>query len=66
MKRGSGKAPPIECTECGQRDVIQIGLTLPDGTEVTFNSCHQCEHRWWQADGGIIDLSTVLEKARKQ
>jgi hypothetical protein len=55
----------VRCSECGAADAIQIALTLPDGTEVDFNSCHRCEHRWWDADGEVIDLTTVLEKARR-
>ncbi len=52
----------LVCTSCGQDSVIQIEMTLPDGTEVVFNSCHVCENRWWDKDGesvpvdGIIDL----------
>lgn len=66
MRRRSEHGSPVACAECGQEDVIQIELTLPDGTEVTFNSCHRCEHRWWESESGVIDLNTVLEKARKQ
>ncbi|MCB2223892.1 MAG: hypothetical protein KQH83_06910 [Actinobacteria bacterium] len=55
----------VECAKCGARDAIQIKLTLPDGTNVDFNSCHRCEHRWWHSDGEVIDLTTVLEKSRK-
>lgn len=55
----------VECAKCGARDAIQIRLTLPDGTGVDFNSCHRCEHRWWDADGEVLDLTTVLEKSRK-
>jgi hypothetical protein len=37
-------------------------MTLPDGTEVAFCSCHICEAKWWNREGeavavdGIIDL----------
>lgn len=55
----------VVCPDCGARDAIQIKLTLPDGTGVDFNSCHRCEHRWWNSDGRVIDLTTVLEKSRK-
>ena len=56
----------VECRDCGAADAIQIDLTLPDGTEVHFSSCHRCEHRWWSADGEVIDLTTVLDKSRKR
>lgn len=47
---------------CGQSSVIQIEMTLPDGSDVVFNSCHVCEAKWWDREGesvpvdGIIDL----------
>jgi DNA-directed RNA polymerase subunit M/transcription elongation factor TFIIS len=52
----------LVCTSCGQDSVIQIEMTLPDGTEVVFCSCHVCEAKWWDREGesiavdGIIDL----------
>lgn len=55
----------VACANCGGKDAIQIAITLPDDTEVTFNSCHRCEHRWWESGSGMIDLNVVLEKARK-
>jgi hypothetical protein len=64
-RRKVGTTNQVECADCGARDAIQIGLTLPDGTSVDFNSCHRCEFRWWKADGEVIDLTTVLEKSRK-
>jgi hypothetical protein len=45
--------------------VIQIELTLPDGAEVEFYSCHTCEARWWNQDGEPLALDTVLEMAKK-
>ncbi len=63
-KQGRSTAQ-VECASCGAADAIQIKLTLPDGTAVDFSSCHRCEHRWWHADGEVIDLTTVLEKSRK-
>jgi DNA-directed RNA polymerase subunit M/transcription elongation factor TFIIS len=55
----------VTCEDCGASDAIQIELTLPDGTAVNFHSCHRCEHRWWDSDGEVIDLTTVLERARR-
>jgi DNA-directed RNA polymerase subunit M/transcription elongation factor TFIIS len=59
------EALTVECASCGARDAIQIELNLPDGSDVTFNSCHRCEHRWWESGSEVIDLTSVLEKARK-
>jgi hypothetical protein len=55
----------LACADCGADSVIQIELTLPDGTEVTFYSCHKCENRWWDRDGQELDLEVVLDLARK-
>ncbi len=52
----------LVCTSCGQNSVIQIEMTLPDGSQVIFCSCHVCEAKWWDKEGeavpfdGIIDL----------
>lgn len=60
MGKASGSG--LICTSCGQSSVIQIEMTLPDGSEVMFNSCHVCEAKWWDKEGepiavdGIIDL----------
>jgi DNA-directed RNA polymerase subunit M/transcription elongation factor TFIIS len=60
------EALTVECSNCGARDAIQIELSLPDNSEVTFNSCHRCEHRWWESGSEVLDLTSVLEKARKR
>ena len=62
-RRGTPVAP-LQCSTCGANNVIQIELTLPDGTEVNFCSCHQCEERWWDRDGEPLELDVVLELAR--
>jgi len=54
------------CANCGSTDAIEIRLRLSDETEVDFHSCHRCEHRWWDSDGALIDLTTVLELARRR
>ena len=60
MRKAQGDG--LTCTKCGQSSVIQIEMTLPDGSDVVFNSCHVCEAKWWDREGesvpvdGIIDL----------
>jgi DNA-directed RNA polymerase subunit M/transcription elongation factor TFIIS len=56
----------VQCSECGAADAIQIEITLPDQSDVTFNSCHRCENRWWKSGASVLDLTTVLEKARRR
>lgn len=66
MRRISRTAPPrVECAKCGAKDAIQIEMTLPDATDVIFNSCHRCENRWWHSNGEVVDLTTVLDRARR-
>ena len=64
----SRKSEPttVTCSECGAADAIQIAISLPDQTDVTFNSCHRCENRWWKSGSEVLDLTTVLEKARRR
>ena len=54
------------CANCGSTDAIEIKLYFNDETEVHFHSCHRCEHRWWNSDGEVVDLTTVLELARRR
>ncbi len=54
----------VACGECGAGDAIQIEMTLPDGTEVHFCSCHRCENRWWDNGGRPVELNAVLDMAR--
>lgn len=65
MARKNQATADLQCAGCGSTAVIEIDLTLPDGTEVTFNSCHQCEARWWNQNGKKLELDVVLDLARK-
>lgn len=60
----SKSSSALHCSQCGESSVIQIELTLPDGTQVVFCSCHRCETRWWDRDGEQLELDAVLEMAR--
>lgn len=55
----------MDCSQCGQPDVLEIEHVLPDGSEVRFFSCHNCEEKWWNREGEDIDVSTVLEIVRR-
>jgi hypothetical protein len=41
-----------------------IEINLQDET-VQFSSCRHCEAKWWEHEGGSIDLSDVLTLAAK-
>ena len=60
-----GSSTRLLCASCSTDSVIQIELTLPDGTEVQFHSCHKCENRWWDRDGEQLGLDAVLDLARR-
>ena len=55
----------MNCPQCSQSDVLEIEHVLPDGTEVRFFSCPNCEEKWWNRDGEDIDVTKVLEIVRQ-
>ena len=56
---------PMDCPSCSQTDVLEIEHILPDGTEVLFFSCHNCEEKWWNRDGKDVDVTQILEIVRQ-
>jgi hypothetical protein len=40
-------------------------MRLTDGTPVQFTSCHSCDHRTWETDGGELSRDLVLARAQK-
>ena len=44
----------VLCVECGSTRVTRLAMKLTDGTPVQFTSCHQCDHRTWEADGAEL------------
>ncbi len=53
------------CAQCSGTRVTYISMTLTDGSEVDFASCHSCEHKSWTEAGTGLDVSQVLKKAQK-
>ena len=67
--RTMGRQEPttgLRCEECGNDSVIQIELTLPDGSEVIFCSCHRCESKWWDRDGEQLELDALIDLNRRE
>ncbi len=64
-RKNSPPTSPTTCSECGATDTIQIELALPDGAAVLFNSCDNCENRWWDQGGKELAIEQVLKLARK-
>jgi len=56
---------PMDCPRCSQNNVLEIEHVLPDGTEVVFFWCHNCEEKWWNKEGVDIDVTQVLEIVRQ-
>jgi DNA-directed RNA polymerase subunit M/transcription elongation factor TFIIS len=61
----NGVTSTLTCKTCGANSVIQIQLTLPDGGEVDFCSCHVCESRWYNRDGEVLDLDALVDVPKK-
>jgi hypothetical protein len=56
------RAVAVQCPKCQGEDCVQIEINLQAET-VQFASCRVCEAKWWEHDGGNIDLSDVLTLA---
>jgi hypothetical protein len=54
------------CAVCSSPRVTSITMTLTDGSQVDFTSCHRCEHRTWVQAGSALELDSVLTKATKR
>ena len=57
---------PAVCGACRSSRTTVLGMTLTDGTEVTFVSCRECEHRAWVGPDGELAVDEVLQRTRKQ
>jgi transcription elongation factor Elf1 len=55
----------MKCLGCGSEHVTSIAMTLTDGSNVRFASCHRCENRWWLQDGTQLSFDHVIAKTRK-
>ncbi|GIG24814.1 hypothetical protein [Cellulomonas denverensis] len=57
------------CVSCGSEQLTRLRLTLADGTEVTFVSCHACEHRAWipvDGDGTPLTRDEVVQRSSRR
>jgi hypothetical protein len=53
---------------CGSTRLTRLHLALADGTDVTFVSCHECEHRAWfpfAGDGTSLSRDEVVRRSSK-
>lgn len=65
QRRTTTMSSPMDCPRCSQDDVLEIEHVLPDGTDVVFFWCHNCEEKWWNKEGVDIDVTQVLEMVRQ-
>jgi hypothetical protein len=58
---------PVEhaCATCGSDRTTILGMTLTDGSEVTFVSCRACEAKRWVGPDGDLTSDEVLQRTRK-
>ena len=57
-----------ECEVCGSTRLTRLHLALADGTDVTFVSCHECEHRAWfplAGDGTSLSRDEVVRRSAR-
>jgi len=48
------------CPTCKQGDLITISMMLSD-RDLTFTTCHLCEAKWWERDGDLVPLASVID-----
>jgi len=49
----------MTCPGCRSGGVVEIGMQLEEKL-VTMHSCSGCEARWWDSDGEVVGLRSVL------
>jgi len=54
----------MRCAHCGSDDVIEIRMSVGD-QDVSFRRCGKCETQGWTDGEDVIDLTEVLDLARK-
>ena len=61
---GPAKGGLMRCAHCGSADVIEIEMRVGDGN-LAFRRCGKCETQGWIRDDDVIDLTEVLDLARR-
>jgi formate dehydrogenase maturation protein FdhE len=47
------------CPACGSGEVMSIAMSM-DEDAVRFRNCHACESKWWERDGSLVSLQSIL------
>jgi formate dehydrogenase maturation protein FdhE len=53
------------CPTCQQGDLITITMTVSD-RDLTFTTCHLCEAKWWERDGDLVPLASIIDLVVKK
>lgn len=56
----------MRCPKCTESDCTEIEIRLKDENSVKFYSCRRCEVKWWEKEGGTVDLNEVLNLTAEQ
>ena len=47
------------CPTCGANELMSVRLVVAE-SPMEFTSCQACEGRWWERDGEMVTLDSVL------
>ena len=47
------------CPTCGANELMSVRLVVAE-SPMEFTSCQACEGRWWERDGEMVSLDSVL------
>ncbi len=53
----------MKCDKCESRDVLQVDISLGDGSAIHFLACGFCESKQWRSEEKPATLKEVLELA---
>ena len=54
-----------QCPSCRQGDLITIEMAVSE-RDLTFTTCHMCEAKWWQRDGELVPLASIIDLVVKR
>jgi hypothetical protein len=53
------------CPSCKQGDLITITMSVSE-RDLTFTTCHLCEAKWWERDGDLVPLASIIDLVVKK
>ena len=55
----------LVCPTCQQGDLITITMAVSE-RDLTFTTCHLCEAKWWERDGDLVPLASIIDLVVKK